>query len=63
MTYDEIIKERRELEITLEKLIQDYQDKTGFRVDGVRISNIEIGQINLQRPTQLISRVDVIVQV
>ena len=63
MTYDEIIKERRELEIALEKLIQDYQDKTGFRVDGVRINNIEIGQINLQRPTQRISRVDVIVQV
>lgn len=63
MTYDEIIKERRELEIAIEKLIQDYQKKTGFRVDGVRISNIEIDQINLQRPTQLISRVDVIVQV
>jgi len=63
MTYEEIIKERRELEIAMEKLIQDYQKKTGFRVDGVRISNIEIDQINLQRPTQLISRVDVIVQV
>ena len=41
MTYDEIIKERQELEKAIYSLIADYERKTKFHVESVDVSSIE----------------------